>query len=166
MTRFRWTRDSVVEILARASLYRIRATTNVVGGEASGRFGAGAIVPGDDFSGFVEVPIAALRSWNPIQDLMMRRSVEASRYPMLRYDMVRVLGGPERFTVSGTLTFHGLHRDFEAEIRVRIDGDVLRVNGEHTFDVGEFDVVPPRFLNVRVHPEVRVVARLVGVPAA
>jgi hypothetical protein len=45
---------------------------------------------------------------------------------------------------------------------MRLEGNRLVVEGEHTFDMRDFDVRPPRFLALQVLPEVTVRARIVA----
>ena len=113
-------------------------------------------------AGFVEVPIRALHSWNPIEDLEMRRAVEARRFPALRFELLRIGGVDGAMTVHGAMIAHGVRREFDGAVRVNLDGGWLTVDGDHTFDVREFDITPPRLLGIRVEPDVRVVAHLVG----
>lgn len=162
MTRYIWTDLSRIDIHASSTLHRIHSSTNTVEGYAAGEVRDGRVVLEHDPTGVVHVPIASLRSWNPIEDLAMRRAVQATRFPTLRYDLGRAGGGPVTFIVNGELTMHGVTLGFETDVTVAIEGGWLRVEGEHTFDVTEFGVTPPSLLGLRVHPGVRVVAHLVG----
>ena len=45
---------------------------------------------------------------------------------------------------------------------MQVEGRRLVIEGEHTFDMRDFDVNPPNFLALKVHPEVRVRARIVA----
>ena len=162
MARFRWTDLSRVELHARSTLHPIRATTHDVSGEAVGELRRGATVIDGVATGFVEVPLRALHSWNPIEDFEMRRAVEARTYPALRFELLRMCGGPERYDVRGAMIAHGVRREFDAEVGVNLDGGWLTVDGDYTFDVREFGITPPHMLGIRVEPDVRVVAHLVG----
>jgi hypothetical protein len=162
MTRFFWTDLSRVDVHARSTLHPIHARTNEVEGEASGHVRDGVIVLEQNPTGFALVAVSALRSWNPVEDIAMRRAVHADRHPMLRYELITADGGPKTFLVRGALQLHGVRREFETEVQVSLADEWLTVEGEHTFDVRDFDVTPPRLLGLRVHPDVRVVARLVG----
>jgi len=161
--RFRWTELSSVELHARSTLHPIRAATHAVCGEASGEIRNGVLVIDESPAGFVEIPIRALHSWNPIEDFEMRRAVEARTYPALRFELLRV-GNRDTgdATVHGAMTVHGVRREFDAEVRVSLVGGWLTVDGDHTFDVREFDITPPHLIGIRVEPDVRVVAHLVG----
>jgi hypothetical protein len=143
-------------------LYPIRATTHAVSGEAIGEVLNGGVAADGTPAGYVEVPIRALRSWNPIEDFEMRRAVEARRFPALRFELLTVCGGPDRFEIHGALVAHGVRREFDGSVRVHMEDDRLTVDGEHTFDVREFGITPPHLLGIRVDHDVRVVAHLVG----
>jgi hypothetical protein len=162
MARFVWTELSSIDIHARSTLHPIHARTNEIDGEAAGEVRDGVVVLERNPTGYAEVRVAALRSWNPVEDLAMRRAVHASEHPLLRYELVSADGGPKTFLLSGALTMHGVRKGFETEVDVSLADEWLTVEGEHTFDVRDFGVTPPRLMALRVYPEVRVVARLVG----
>ena len=162
MPRYAFTSESTVEIHANSSMHPIEGETHAISGHAEVEVRDGEIVIDPRPSGHVELPIEELSSGHKLQDRELRRRLEAKKYPVIRYELDDVGGGPENFKLLGTLTFHGVSRQFSEEVTARIDGDVLFVEGEHTFDIRDFDVKPPKILTLQVHPDVRVVARLVA----
>jgi hypothetical protein len=60
------------------------------------------------------------------------------------------------------VTAHGRTQSFEEDFQLRLDGPRLVMEGEHTFDMRDFNVKPPRFLTLKVEPEVTVRARIVA----
>lgn len=118
--------------------------------------------------GRIEVPVAGLRSGNPLYDAELQRRVDARRFPKIVGEVQQVtpLGDDGLFRVVGGVTFHGVTREIEGELLVRPDGDRLTIEGEHVFDVRDFGVKPPRILMLRVEPTVRVRVRLVAEPLA
>jgi hypothetical protein len=60
------------------------------------------------------------------------------------------------------VTAHGRTQSFEEGFRMRLEGGRLVIEGEHSFDMRDFDVKPPRFLTLKVEPEVTVRARIVA----
>lgn len=163
MAKFQFTSDSVVEIHADSDVHPVEGESSEVSGEAVLELDDdGKIKLDPSPTGYVEMHTDALKSGKRLQDMEMRRRIEAKKYPTMRYEVREVTGGPEQFEVKGALTFHGVTREFTETATVDVDGDTLRVEGEHTFDIREFDVKPPKILTLQVYPEVRVVARLVG----
>ncbi|MGH9150464.1 MAG: YceI family protein [Acidimicrobiales bacterium] len=162
MARYRWTSESKVEIHATSSVHPIHGETNAVTGEAVVEVSGGAFVLDRPKSGYVEMPVDALKSGNKLEDFELRRRLDAKKYPTIRYDVKDVSGGPESFKLTGALTFHGVTRDFPEEATARIEGGVLYVEGEHTFNIEQWGVKAPKILKLQVYPDVRVVARLVG----
>lgn len=162
MARYPWTSESVVEIHATSSVHPIDVETHDVRGEVSGELGGPEMMLDGDVSGYVEVPIDALKSGNKMEDFELRRRLDAKKYPVIRYELREAVGGPEQFKLRGALTFHGVTREFDEEITARRADGVLHVEGEHTFDIQDFDVKPPKILKLQVHPQVRIVARLVA----
>lgn len=163
MSRFEFTDDSVVEIKAKSSLHPIEGETSDVRGIVDVELDDdGNIQLEPQPSGHVEMDVDALKSGHRLQDMEMRRRMEAKKYPTLRYELQEATGGPERFTLRGTLTFHGVSQEFTEEATARVQDGVLHVEGEHTFNIEEFDVKAPKILKLQVYPDVTVVARLVG----
>ena len=58
---------------------------------------------------------------------------------------------------------HGRASPYEGDFSLRVDGRRLTVEGEHTFDMRDFGVDPPRFLGLKMDPEVNVKVRLEAV---
>ncbi len=118
-------------------------------------------------AGRVEVPVASLRSGNPLEDAELQRRVDARRFPTIVGEVrsVTPLDSAGRFSVAGDLTFHGVTEPVTGEVRIALDGDGLRVEGEQVFDVRDFGIKPPRILMLRVEPDVRVEINLVLEPA-
>ena len=117
--------------------------------------------------GRIEVPIAALKSGNPLYDVELQRRVDARRYPTIVGEVrtATALGDDGLFRVEGDVLFHGVTRGVEGKVLVRSDGHRVRIEGEHVFDVREFGIKPPRILALRVEPTVKVRLRLVAEPA-
>lgn len=162
MPRYQLTSDSVVEIHAQSSMHPIDGETHSVAGEVDVELEDGKIVLDPPPAGYIEMPVDALESGHTLQDKEMRRRVDAKKHPIIRYQLDEASGGPEQFKLLGTLHFHGVDQQFSEEATARVDGDSLFVEGEHTFDIREFDVKPPKMLGLQVYPEVRIVARLVA----
>jgi polyisoprenoid-binding protein YceI len=154
------TDSSRIEVHASSTLHPVRGEARDVRGVLEGEVRDGEILLDPQPSGWVEVPVEGLSSGNRLQDLELRRRIDSVRHPVIRFDLDGVGGGPQRFTVAGRLTFHGVTRPVEAGVEVRLDGDRLVVRGEHTFDITDFGLRQPRILMLKVQPEVRVVAEL------
>lgn len=162
MPRFEFTPESTVKIQAQSSMHPIEGETHGITGHATVETEDGQVVLDPPPAGYVEMPVDELESGHKLQDKEMRRRIDAKQFPVIRYELNEVSGGPEQFKLVGTLTFHGVSQQFSEDATARIDGDALYVEGEHTFDIRDFDVKPPKILNLQVYPEVRVVANLVG----
>jgi polyisoprenoid-binding protein YceI len=150
---------SSVSIDASSSIHPIRGSATGVTGlvevDSDGALAGGRI----------ELPVDALSSGNPLEDGEMRRRVDARRYPTIVGEAVHAAPADVegRYRVSGKLTFHGVTRDVEDEVTVALDDDgLLHVEGNHSFDVRDFGVKPPRIGFLRVHPDVRVALNLIG----
>ena len=166
MTRFRVVSDrSRVWIEARSSLHPIHGEGTGIEGEAELEVTDGRIDLNVPPKGRIEIPVERLSSGNGLQDMDMRRRIEAKKYPKITCELVKTTALPElnRYRVLVDLTFHGITRRLDAGVTATVDGQaVLVVEGEHLLDVRAFEVTLPRILGLQVYPEVKVRARVVA----
>jgi len=113
---------------------------------------------------WVEIPVEAIRSGSRLADVEMRRRAEARHFPTIRFEVSRAwaVDGTERLRAALAVTAHGRTRPIEEDFVLRLDGELLVVEGEHTFDMRDFGVSPPRIFTLEVDPKVRVRLRLVA----
>lgn len=160
MPTYKITPQSVLEIHANSSVHPIEGKTHEITGEAAGEVKDGQISLDPQPTGWFEIPVDAMKSGHKLQDMEMRRRIEAKKFPTIRYELRRLEGGPESFKAMGTLTFHGVTKEFTEEVSARVQGKSLTVEGEHTMDIRDYGMKPPKILNLQVHPEIRVVLRV------
>jgi polyisoprenoid-binding protein YceI len=130
---------------------------------------AGAAFTGarlDSVRGDAEVRVADIRTNNDARDRHLRETLDAARYPLIRFDLDSVLPAaaagdsvPARF--EGRLTLHGVTRALGAT------GWVLRRPGGEevvaafSLDMRDYGIKPPvRALLLRVSPHVALTARV------
>jgi hypothetical protein len=162
---FRWTPESTVELHATSSVHPIEGDIRELRGEAVCDVENGRLVPGPNTSAWLEADVEQLKANNKLEDIALRKQIDAKRYPTVRYEVRRVEGGPDTFKLSGAFTFHGVTQEFVEECRATLDAGQLRVEGEHSFDIRDFGVKPFKLLGMQIHPEVRLVVRLIGTEA-
>jgi polyisoprenoid-binding protein YceI len=157
--------QSQVWIEARSSLHPIHGEGTGLQGEAELQETDGKIDLSVLPKARIELPVERLRSGNALQDMEMRRRIEAQKYPTIIGELVKAtaLSQPNRYRLQGDLTFHGITRRLEADVTATFDGQgVLLVEGEYVLDVRGFGVTPPRILGLQVYPEVKVRFRVVA----
>jgi len=106
------------------------------------------------WSADLRLPVAAIKSGNPLQDRVMRGQVEAAKYPTIKVAVtsataMRRVG---QYRAVADITFHGKTRTIEGEVQVSREGERLLIDGQQRFDMRDFDVEPPRLLILRVDP--------------
>jgi YceI-like domain len=113
----------------------------------------------------VEVPVEQLRSGNNLQDREMWKLIDSRRFPLVAADLRSLArdAADGRYRAGGDVTLAGRQRRYDGNLTVVRDGDRLRVEGELRLDIRDFGLQPPRFLMLRVEPEVNVRLRLVAV---
>ena len=171
MTRYRiLPESSSLSIEARSSLHPIHGRAEGLEGFAEVEIRDGQFDLSVPPRARLELPVERLRSGNALQDHEMLRRIDARRYPTVTAELRGVTPGaqPGQFRLLTDLTFHGIARRFEVEVAgsVVAGGDRLGVDGVFELDVRSFEVAPPRFLGLQVHPEVKIRVQLVLAPAA
>lgn len=162
MARYRWTTESTVELNARSSVHPIHASVSDVAGEANVDASGGALSLTPAPSGYVEMSVDSLKSGKKLEDMALRKVLDAKKFPTIRYELTAVDGGPDKFKVRGALTFHGTTREFDEEVNATLQGNKLVVEGEHEFNIEDWGVKAPKILSLQVYPDVKIKARLVG----
>ena len=111
-------------------------------------------------------PVEALSSGNALEDRELRRRIDARRFPSIDgvLDELRESGRDGRYLARGDLTFRGVTNTYEDEIMIKqIDEQTLELTGEHTFDIREFAMEPPKIMMFRVEPDVKVRVEILAV---
>lgn len=85
-------------------------TTSTVSGELAGAADLSGV------RGWVEAPVATLKTGNNRRDRDLNKSMESGKYPALRFDLDRVepgVGAPDSLpaTLLGRFTLHGVTRE-------------------------------------------------------
>lgn len=156
--------ESSLEAEVRSSVHPIRARSTELRGRIEGEFDGGGLPDlGEPHQGHVEVPVRSIVSGNRLNDAEMLRRAEAQRYPVLTFDVTGVEhDGDGRYRGTVTVTAHGRTRSQQVPFQLALDGDRLDLRGEHTFDMRDFGLQPPRIFTLRVEPEVRVSVHVVA----
>lgn len=109
----------------------------------------------------LELPVLSLKSGNRLEDMEIERRMDVRRYPNLVADVRKLVpAGSGRYRASADLNVRGNTRAVQADVRVRVDGARLVVDAEHTFDMRDFGIDPPRVLMLKMEPAVRVRAHI------
>lgn len=162
MTRFRVdAATSTVLVAARSSIGPITFEAHEIDGWIDADVsGAGSeLVLGDGHaSAELQVQLASLRSGNDLYDSELRRRIDARRFPVctLRLERGTTLDAG-RFSLAGTITFHGTTRPLTGTVEVEgIGEDRIAVTGAKELDIRDFGLQAPTMLMTRIYPEVQV----------
>ena len=154
---------------AHATVGDFTGTTTTVSGEYTGDV-RGA-------RGWVEAPVATLVTGNDHRDRDMRASLEAERYPTMRFDLERTAvisaaardGESSAVMLYGTLSIHGAARDVMLPATVVRDGDTTHLRSTFPLDLEDYRIGGLRKMlgMLRMDPKilVHVDLRFVSAPA-
>jgi hypothetical protein len=165
MATYKWTDESAVQIAADSSVHPITAEIRNLRGEATCEVVDGAVVAGPGAGGWIEGDVAQMETGKKLEDMALRKQIDAKRHPSVRYEVRSVEGAGGNFKVNGAFTFHGETREFTDECSARLEGGRLVVDAEHTVDIRDFGVKPFKVLTLSIQPEVRLSLHLVGTEA-
>jgi polyisoprenoid-binding protein YceI len=161
---------SQVLIDARSSLHPIHSSAQGLDGFLEvDVLGGGRVNLHSPASAKLSFPVDALSSGNALEDRELKRRIDARRFPSIDgvLDELRESGKDDRYLARGDLTFRGVTNSYEDEITIHeVDQRTLELAGEHTFDIREFGMEPPKILMLRVEPEVKVRIEIVAVKDA
>ena len=162
MATFTWTNESAVQVAADSSVHPITAEIRGLRGEATCDVVDGALVPGPGTTGWIEGDVSQLETGKRLEDMALRKQIDAKRHPTVRYELLSVEGADGRLKVNGAFTFHGETRDFTETCDARLEGGRLLVDADHTVDIRDFGVKPFKVLTLSIQPEVRLSLHLIG----
>lgn len=153
---------SSLETEVRSSIHPIHAKSNELTGVIEGDFDdTGRPQLDAPHRGRVRVTVESIRSGSRLNDMEMQRRAEVGRYPTITFEIGGVMSaGDGQYRGSITVTAHGRTRTVQNDFAMKVDGKRLTAIGQHTFDMRDFGMQPPRIFSLRVSPEVRVKVRL------
>ena len=167
MTRYEIAPErSKVEIHARSSVHPIHSRTDGLEGYLELELRDGRVDLTVPPHAHLVLPVARLRSGNPLEERELKRRIDARRFPTIEGDLAEMQATDveDRYLVRGAVTFRGERRTHEDELTIEsVDDDTIRLVGTSTFDVRDFGMEPPRILLLRVEPEVKVTVEIVAV---
>jgi polyisoprenoid-binding protein YceI len=150
---------SRVWIEARSSLHPIHTETDGLEGWLDLAVGGEGRVDVEAATGHLELPVRRLTSGNPLEDRELQHRIDARRYPTITGDLrlLRETSVEGHYRVAGDLTFKGVTRSYEDVMTLEtVDGEIVIMSGERTFDVRDFGMEPPTLLLFKVQPAVTV----------
>ena len=164
MTRYELDPDqSQVWIEGTSSVHPIHATATGLTGWVDVTTRSGRLTAKPAFAGEVRVAVDRLQSGNPLVDRETRRRIDAKRHPEIVGTVVEASREVEdRVAVAGDIAFRGEVSRVEGSVTVIVDGPEVVLEGSQRLDVRDWGLQPPKVALLRVHPEIDVRIRLVG----
>ena len=95
--------------------------------------------------GWVEAPVATLKTGNGRRDRDLNKSMESEKYPVLRFDLTGVspTGGSADstgVTLRGNLRIHGVSRSVELPGSVQFTGADARVRSDFPLNLKDYRI--------------------------
>jgi polyisoprenoid-binding protein YceI len=152
--------ESRLWVRAHSSIHTIESTSKGIEGfidaqmRDDGRFDTSG-----ETTARIEIPIHSLTTGNLIYDREMYRSVGARLHPLVTGELafLKETSDAGRYEITGELTFRGLTRTYTDHMTLETSATGrVRLEGECRIDLTDFSFEPPRFMMLRVHPEIDV----------
>lgn len=151
---------------ARSSLHPIRVDTDGVEGYVDLELDGDGVKVDAPVSGHVELPLDKLKTGNGLYDRELERRLEARRYPRIKGEVlgIQAVQPGNRYRVRGELSFHGKRNTVEGDVTIRVadGGRTLEIDGERAFDIRDYGLEPPKFLMLRVFPDIKVRSKVIA----
>ena len=95
--------------------------------------------------GWVEAPVATLKTGNGLRDKDLLKAMEADAYPVIRFDLESVNIQSEatdsaRTNLFGTFTIHGIKREVAVPANIYFQPDGIRVKSDIPMNVKDYGV--------------------------
>lgn len=116
--------------------------------------------------GWVEAPVATLKTGNDRRDRDLNKSMESDKYPAMRFDLdgVTVTGTGDSVpaTLKGRLTIHGVERPVELPASVVLGADRVHVHSDFPLNLKDYKIggltkllgMLRMYENIKVHVDV------------
>ena len=160
MARYRLVPDrSKIWADARSSLHPISLETTGLEGFLEMTIVDGYLDTNAPVSGSVELDASLLKTGNGLYDRELERKLEMRKYPRVRGRVIsaKVLDSGTTYRVQGELSLRGQTSAVQGDVRMRIiDATTVEFQGEQTIDIRNFGLEPPKFLMLKVYPDVKV----------
>ena len=138
---------------ARATVADFQGRTVVANGQVTA-----APAPGEA-RGWVEVRWTDIDTKNGTRNRHMLKTVEADRFPTIRFELTRVSAAAD--TITGSLTLHGVTQQVVWPVSVHVGTDSITTAADFPVDMRDFGIKPPvRFVIARMGAVVTVHVRL------
>src|SRR5579862_6995317 len=150
---------------ARSSLHPIKVETTGLEGFLELTIVDGHLDANAPVSGSVELDASLLKTGNGLYDRELASKLETRKYPRVRGKVIGVkavdLGTTYR--VQGELSLRGQTSAVQGDVQMRIvDANTIEFQGEQTIDIRNFGLEPPKFLVLKVYPDVKLRGLLIA----
>lgn len=114
-------------------------TTTTVSGQLSGATDVTGV------RGWVEAPVRSLKTGDGKRDRDLNKSMESEKYPVLRFDLVKVsrtggAGDSIGVILHGALRIHGVSRDVELPGTLQFRGQNVRVRSDFPLNLKDYRI--------------------------
>lgn len=132
-------RHGTLSFDGRATVGNFTGTTTEVSGEMSGGESLQAV------RGWVEAPVATLKTGNDRRDRDLNRSMESEKYPTIRFELAAVepsavAGDSMSVRLLGRFIIHGVSREATVPVTLVFLPESIQVRGETLLNLEDYEI--------------------------
>lgn len=104
----------------------------------------------------VSVKIASFDSKNANRDSHAMEVTEAIKYPNITFTSTAINPKGDSLTVNGTLTFHGISKTIQFEIKQKKEKENIEVIGGFDIKMTDFKIEPPSLMGLATDDNIKI----------
>lgn len=144
---------------ARSSLHPIKLETDGLEGFVDVTIVDGRLDASAPASGSIELDSSLLKTGNGLYDRELERKLEMRKFSRVRGKVISVkaMDSGTGYRVQGELSLRGQTAPVQGDVQMRmLDDATVEFQAEQTIDIRNFGLEPPKFLMLKVFPDVKV----------
>lgn len=100
--------------------------------------------------------VISFDSRNSNRDSNAFEKLEALAFPRISFTSASIITNPDKITINGNLTFHGVVKPMTIHARTSMKDDKMKVEGSFPVNLKDFGIVPPALLGTAIKEEIMV----------
>ena len=158
MARYRIDSErSEVFVEARSNLHPIEIRTQGLSGTIDLDVREGQVDLSSTPRAELEISADLMRSGITHYDSEIHRRLEVLKYSAIRGQLRDAKEiSPGHYRLRGSLSLHGVTREIEGEVTVRVSDDALEIEGSTSLDPRDYKLEPPKILMLAMQPEISI----------
>ncbi len=101
------------------------------------------------------IPVSTFDSQNANRDSHMIEVVDGIKFPTVTFSSTSIAGTPDKMSVTGTLTFHGVAQTIVFDANAKITDQGIEINGAFNVKMTEFKIEVPSLMGIPTKDQIQ-----------